>query len=85
MTSIDLLQDWYRLNCNGDWEHEYGIKIYTLDNPGWGISIDLRRTALEGFEYFYNKREANNDWIEIKTQNNRIHRLWGSGKVGEID
>ncbi|GHB54781.1 hypothetical protein GCM10010331_48120 [Streptomyces xanthochromogenes] len=32
---LDRLQSWYSAQCNGDWEHEWGIKIDTLDNPGW--------------------------------------------------
>ena len=40
------LQAWYRAQCNGDWEHTYGVTIGTLDNPGWSISIDLAETSL---------------------------------------
>jgi len=39
MTSLanvmERIQDWYRRQCDGDWEHSYGVKIETLDNPGW--------------------------------------------------
>ena len=38
---IDWLQSWYEKQCNSDWEHNYGIKIETLDNPGWSITVDL--------------------------------------------
>jgi len=31
---LQFLQEWYLEQCNGDWEHEFGIKIETLDNPG---------------------------------------------------
>ena len=34
--------------CNGDWEHSYGVKIDTLDNPGWLLKVDLRETSLQG-------------------------------------
>ncbi|MFK0239099.1 Imm53 family immunity protein, partial [Streptomyces vinaceus] len=34
-----------------DWEHEWGVKIATLDNPGWTVEIDLEETDLEGREY----------------------------------
>lgn len=40
------LMGWYLAECNGDWEHSYGVKIDTLDNPGWTLKIDLRETAL---------------------------------------
>ena len=39
---------WYLAECNGDWEHSYGVKIDTLDNPGWTLNIDLRETDLQG-------------------------------------
>ncbi|ANK12735.1 immunity 53 family protein [Erythrobacter neustonensis] len=45
---LDWLANWYVRECNNDWEHSYGIKIDTLDNPGWTIEIDLRETSLEG-------------------------------------
>jgi hypothetical protein len=41
------LAHWYALQCNGDWEHSYGISIETTDNPGWRVLIDLRGTGLE--------------------------------------
>ena len=39
-------QNWYLNRTNGDWEHQHGIKIGTLDNPGWHVSIDLLETYL---------------------------------------
>ena len=48
---LKWIQDWYLSKCNGDWEHSYGVKIDTVDNPGWYITIDLNETELESFEY----------------------------------
>ena len=66
------LTKWYVRECNNDWEHSYGVKIDTLDNPGWTLVIDLRETALEGrtFESKHGKiasdleewREAGSWW-----------------------
>lgn len=47
--AIVLMQQWYSAQCNGDWEHSYGIKIDTLDNPGWILTIDLAETPLSGY------------------------------------
>jgi hypothetical protein len=41
------LQKWYKSQCDGDWEHQFGIAIDTLDNPGWTIKIDLADTQWE--------------------------------------
>lgn len=48
---LNWLQAWYADQCNEDWEHEWGVKIETLDNPGWSVSIDLEETDLEDCEY----------------------------------
>lgn len=44
---LQQLQTWYVAQCDGDWEHAYGVEIDTLDNPGWRLSIDLADTELE--------------------------------------
>lgn len=38
-------------NCDNDWEHSYGLRIATLDNPGWSVEISLNDTVLEEMEY----------------------------------
>lgn len=44
---LNWLMRWYAAQCDGDWEHSYGVKIETLDNPGWSLTIDLVDTDLE--------------------------------------
>ena len=47
---LDLLlrlQQWYASQCNGDWEHQFGVRVDTLDNSGWPVRIDLVGTLLE--------------------------------------
>jgi hypothetical protein len=46
--NLAWLMRWYLAECNNDWEHSYGVKIDTLDNPGWTLKIDLRETDLQG-------------------------------------
>ncbi|MET9563851.1 Imm53 family immunity protein [Streptomyces tauricus] len=36
------MQNWYAQQCDGDWEHEWGVEIAMLDNPGWNVSIGPR-------------------------------------------
>jgi hypothetical protein len=47
-SGFGFLAAWYREQCDGDWEHEFGIRIATLDNPGWDVEVDLTGTDLEG-------------------------------------
>ena len=46
--NLNWLMQWYLAECNDDWEHSYGVKVDTLDNPGWTLKIDLRETDLLG-------------------------------------
>jgi hypothetical protein len=32
---IQVVDEWYLGKCNGIWEHRYGVRIETCDNPGW--------------------------------------------------
>ncbi len=69
MSADDLhwLMQWYLDQCDGDWEHSFGIDIGTLDNPGWRLKIDLRNTALEDRPFTKVERgEAADDLEEWK-------------------
>ena|SRR5215212_693829 len=69
MNTIEQIQAWYASQCNGEWEHQYGMSIDTLDNPGWAVSIDLIDTNLENATMIPYQRDASdNDWVfcEIK-------------------
>lgn len=41
---FDYIQRWYANLCDADWEHQYGISLTTIDNPGWSLRIDLDGT-----------------------------------------
>lgn len=61
---LNRVQKWYMSQCNGVWEHAHGIKIDTLDNPGWKITIDLKSTPWENAlweELKYDRTDS--DWL----------------------
>ena len=51
MSALSRLEAWYMRQCNDDWEHQYGVKIDTLDNPGWSVTVDLIDTNLDGVDF----------------------------------
>ena len=70
ISALAELQSWYYAQSDGDWEHCYGIRIDTLDHPGWQVSIDLEDTDLEDVvfaEVQHNEMghcyEDNPDWF----------------------
>lgn len=67
MNTFEWLQNWYKSQCNGDWEHQFGVQINTLDNPGWDIKIDIYNTEIEGLEIEFKSFEKSEyDWYGIK-------------------
>jgi hypothetical protein len=70
--ALQGLQQWYLAHCNGDWEHQQGVAINTLDNPGWRIRVDLWETDLDGrtFEVVENHR-TEDDWVVARIEEHR--------------
>ncbi len=73
MSVLNSIEEWFRSQCNGDWEHGEGIKISTLDNPGWAVDIDLTGTVLENKPYEAIRIERDgNDWLWCFTKYNKF-------------
>jgi hypothetical protein len=47
MAPLEFLESWYLSQTNGEWEHNRGVTIETLDSPGWMVTVDLHETPLE--------------------------------------
>jgi hypothetical protein len=72
MNSIEFLQTWYQSKCDGNWEHNFGISIETLDNPGWHIEVDLEDTGCNLKEIDELSEISDNDWFLIKTKDHKL-------------
>lgn len=82
---ISELEKWYLARCNGDWEHQYGVKIETLDNPGWLLKIDLKNTPAESRQQDWVKTEQNShDWIHYHVENCQFVAAGGPQKLEEM-
>ena len=68
------LSDWYAAQCDGVWEHSYGVTIGTLDNPGWTVKVDLSGTQLAGraFEPVSYRLEGPNDTADAHWHSCRV-------------
>jgi hypothetical protein len=85
------LQTWYRSQCTGDWEHSRGVKIETLDNPGWLVTIDLQGTSLEGKPFqpcrrgeIANDLTESDDWLDCRVEAACFKGAGGPGKLEDV-
>ena len=79
------LEAWYEAQCDEAWEHTYGIRIDTLDNPGWSIRIDLHGTSLEGDVMPRFVRDAGNeDWMFCEIKDKTFEGHGDPRKLGAI-
>ncbi|WP_343691967.1 immunity 53 family protein [Chitinophaga sp.] len=80
---LSWISQWMNSQCNGDWEHMYGIKIGTADNPGWYVTIDLAETELEDLEMETDVTEnAEDDWFFYKVKNKQY---FGAGDLSKLE
>ena len=79
------LQEWYQSHCNGDWEHDQRIKITTLDNPGWSLTINLLDTELENTSFSIIKKELTElDWLYCCVKDRKFEGRCGAQNLSEI-
>lgn len=79
---LEWLIEWYKSQCNGDWEHLYGITIESLDNPGWSVSIDLVETNYSLGDLPWKYYTANeSDWYGYKVEGNVYKASGDSDKL----
>lgn len=83
---ISWLTDWYSGHCDGRWEHDYGVKIDTLDNPGWSIVIDLTGTGLEIVPFDEQSFNLDDDaaWWVCKRENNAFVAFCGATQLSDV-
>lgn len=80
-----LLANWYLKQCDGEWQHQNGIKIETLDNPGWSVSIDVGGTVLAEARFDpvrVDRTEA--DWLQCRVRDARFEGFGGATNLTEI-
>ena len=84
VSPIDFLQAWYRRQCDGDWEHQHGIEIGPLDNPGWRLAVDLEGTELEGRIWQRHVVErSEDDWWQAWCDGSTFHAAAGPANLTE--
>jgi hypothetical protein len=82
MEILDWIQNWFKTNCDGEWEHREVIQITTLDNPGWEIEIDISKTSIANMDLKWILNEnGRKDWHGVKIENQKFTAAGDSGKL----
>lgn len=86
---LPRLQRWYLSQCDGEWEHGFGVKIGTLDNPGWSFEVDLESTNLAGRVFTPIKRgldvlESDDNWFTCHVEDEKFRGYGGPEKLAEL-
>ena len=96
MESLDDLQVWYASQCDGDWEHSYGIRIETLDSadpklgrgapPGWFVTVELDDTELEDrpFAELKDNYDEETAWMRCWRDGTSFKGACGPLRLGDV-
>jgi Immunity protein 53 len=83
--TLESLQAWYSAQCNGEWEHQHGVTIATLDNPGWSLKVDLVGTALAGKEAAREVMDrTERDWFQTWSDGHTFNGVGGNNNLGDL-
>jgi hypothetical protein len=85
VNEIQSLASWYAEQCDGEWEHRYGITLETLDNPGWRLKVDLCGTVLAGLNVERTMTESSDtDWTTWWVEDDVFQAAGGAMSLNDI-
>ncbi len=85
MNTLQRVMTWYASNCNEDWEHSFGIKIDTLDNPGWRVQVDIVETDLERKPFDeVDIQRSTDDWVYCAVSEGVFNGAGGTVNLDEL-
>ena len=83
-TGLLLPEKWFTARCDGEWEQHYGVRIDSLDNPGWTLEIDLEGTPAQSRCLARTMiQRGENDWIHYWVERKRFQARVGIGNLDE--
>lgn len=84
-SALFRLQEWYFSQCDADWEHSHGLKIDTLDNPGWTLTVDLVDTDLADLSMQRQViQRSEQDWVQQEVKNGQYLACGGPFNLEEM-
>ncbi len=81
MDALTWLQAWYLSRCDGEWEHSKGVRIDTLDNPGWSVEVDIGAAPTPAP---IEEERSRHDWIKCEIRHGRFYGYGGPANLQEV-
>jgi len=82
MEILEWMQNWFKTNCDGDWEKDEVIQITTLATQGWEVEIDISKTSIANLEITWILNEINRqDWYGVKVENQKFFAAGDTNKL----
>lgn len=82
-STLSRLQSWFRSQCDGEWEHDCGIELSTLDNPGWRLQVNLANTSLQNFSFaaHQDRDDDATEWLRAWRDATTFHAACGPTRL----
>jgi len=85
VTNLHRLETWCSNQAGGLWDRGCALRIETLDDPGWRVSIDLRGTELIARSYDELRDLCPGEgWMHCRVRNGYFEGCGGPFKLDEI-
>ena len=82
---INDIQKWYMRNCDGDWEHSYGVIIEIVRCFGWKVEFSLCGTELDKMPFDdINISRGQDDWIKCEKFESKLICTGGPKNIAEL-
>jgi Immunity protein 53 len=80
------LQEWYAAQCDGGREHQYGVTIKTIDNPGWRLAVDLSFTdvADRPFTDVEVTADKDKDWYVCRAKDQVFEGICSPNRLADV-
>ncbi|MBW4027560.1 immunity 53 family protein [Acidipila rosea] len=87
--NLAWLDDWYRRQCDGTWEHSHGVRLDstkdTPDKPGLRLTINLIGTSAEhAMPQRLSLDATDGDWISCRIYEQRFEGTGDPRKLEQI-
>ena len=78
---VEIIQGWFASQCDGVWEHSFGIEVLNIDNPGCKLKINGASLKRAGF---VSLERNESDWIRVTMTDMEFVGYGGTENLKEL-